>query len=222
MRQLVAVASAENVHGAAGRVSGSIYHGGREHCAFLGEVMGLRAYERPPTGTCCPSASRFEAEIVGMTADLLGGKTTTRTTRSWASSTSGGTDSILSAVLAYGDAAAARGVDAPELVLPAPRPRSRRRPRTSDSSSARIRALLQVVESHPDDIARAITPRTCAVDGVERATTRGMSMSKRPSIGHITQERGVGPHVDACLGGFILPWLERLGAELLPVESFPR
>ena len=44
MRRLAAVASAEDAIAQAGRVSGSIYHGGREHFAFLGEVMGLFAH----------------------------------------------------------------------------------------------------------------------------------------------------------------------------------
>ena len=38
-----------------------------------------------------------------------------------------------------------------------------------------------------------------------------------PEIAALAADRGVGCHVDACLGGFILPWAERLG---YPVPSF--
>src|SRR5215208_4367825 len=102
MRQLLAVASAEDAIAQAGRVSGSIYHGEREHFAFLGEVMGLFAHMNVLQRDIYPSASRFEAEIVGMTADLLGGRTGDDSVVGVV--TSGGTDSILSAILAYRNA----------------------------------------------------------------------------------------------------------------------
>jgi sphinganine-1-phosphate aldolase len=36
------------------------------------------------------------------------------------------------------------------------------------------------------------------------------------AIAEITRERGVPFHVDACIGGFVLPWLERLGEAIPP------
>jgi glutamate/tyrosine decarboxylase-like PLP-dependent enzyme len=30
-------------------------------------------------------------------------------------------------------------------------------------------------------------------------------------LAHLAQSRGIGFHTDACLGGFVLPWAERLG-----------
>jgi len=34
----------------------------------------------------------------------------------------------------------------------------------------------------------------------------------------IAAERGVGFHTDACLGGFVLPWAERLGYAVAPFD----
>ena len=39
-----------------------------------------------------------------------------------------------------------------------------------------------------------------------------------PEIAALAADRGVGCHVDACLGGFILPWAERLGYPVPPFD----
>jgi glutamate/tyrosine decarboxylase-like PLP-dependent enzyme len=39
-----------------------------------------------------------------------------------------------------------------------------------------------------------------------------------PQIAALAAERGVGCHVDACAGGFILPWAERLGYPVPPFD----
>jgi len=39
-----------------------------------------------------------------------------------------------------------------------------------------------------------------------------------PEIAALAAERGIGCHVDACLGGFILPWAERLGYPVPPFD----
>jgi glutamate/tyrosine decarboxylase-like PLP-dependent enzyme len=217
MRQLAAVASAEDAIAQAGRVSGSIYHGGREHFAFLGEVMGLFAHMNVLQRDMYPSASRFEAEIVGMTADLLGGGTDDEDDSVVGVVTSGGTDSILSAMLAYRNAAVADGIDAPELVLPSSaHPAFEKAAAYFGIELRRVRAVAGYGPD-PDDVARAITPRTCAVVASAGDYAWGC-IDHIPRIGQIAQERGVGLHVDACLGGFILPWLERLGADLTPFD----
>ena len=79
-----------------------------------------------------PSAAKFEAEIVAMTAGMLGADARRRTTVVGTVS-SGGTESILLAMKAYRDRARERrGIAAPEIVPPSPRtPRSTRPPSTS-------------------------------------------------------------------------------------------
>src|SRR5690606_36596740 len=37
-----------------------------------------------------------------------------------------------------------------------------------------------------------------------------------PELAALAAERGIDCHVDACLGGFLLPWVERLGREVAP------
>ena len=40
-----------------------------------------------------------------------------------------------------------------------------------------------------------------------------------PQLASLAQARGIGLHVDACLGGFVLPWAERLGYNCLLYTS---
>jgi glutamate/tyrosine decarboxylase-like PLP-dependent enzyme len=39
-----------------------------------------------------------------------------------------------------------------------------------------------------------------------------------PELSDMARERGVGFHTDACLGGFVLPWAERLGYPVPPFD----
>jgi sphinganine-1-phosphate aldolase len=152
-----------------------------------------------------------------MTADLLGGRTDNEDDSVAGVVTSGGTDSILSAMLAYRNAAFADGIDAPELVLPSSaHPAFEKAAAYFGIELRRVRAVAGYGPD-PDDVARAITPRTCAVVASAGDYAWGC-IDHIPRIGQIAQERGIGLHVDACLGGFILPWLERLGADLTPFD----
>src|SRR5579864_2840865 len=54
-----------------GRVSGSIYHGGHDHYAFLSEAFRLFAHANVLQRDMYPSATKLEAEIVAMTAAML-------------------------------------------------------------------------------------------------------------------------------------------------------
>src|SRR3990172_4314148 len=51
-----------------GRVSGAVYHGDDGHVAFLNEVYALQSQNNPLHADVWPSTSKFEAEIVAMTA----------------------------------------------------------------------------------------------------------------------------------------------------------
>src|SRR5260370_6038289 len=54
-----------------GRVSGSIYHGGHDHYAFLTEAFRLFAHANVLQRDMYPSATKLEAEIVALTAAML-------------------------------------------------------------------------------------------------------------------------------------------------------
>ena len=55
-----------------GFVSGAVYHGDGEHIDFLNEVYALNSQSNPLHADLWPSATKFEAEVVAMTANMLG------------------------------------------------------------------------------------------------------------------------------------------------------
>ena len=59
--------------GAGSRVSGTVYMAGAEHKALLNEAHALFSLANPMHADVFPSCRRMEAEVVAMTAALLGG-----------------------------------------------------------------------------------------------------------------------------------------------------
>src|SRR5690606_32890562 len=113
------VAAQEHERWQRGFVSGAVYHGDAEHVELLSQVYALHSQSNPLHADVWPSASKYEAEIVSMTADLLGASALAGDPqrRVCGTVTSGGTGSILLAMKAYRDhARERRGITAPEIV----------------------------------------------------------------------------------------------------------
>jgi len=196
----------------AGFVSGAVYHGDEDHINFLNQVYALNSQSNPLHSDVWPSAAKFESEIVAMTAHLLGGDSQVCGTV-----TSGGTESILLAMRTYRDRAReTKGITAPEIVAPVTAHvafdkagqyfgiKIVRVPISSD-----CRADLNAVK-------RALNRNTVALVGSAPGFPHGM-IDPIPEMAELARERGVGFHTDACLGGFVLPWAEKLG---YPVPGF--
>src|SRR6478672_13866741 len=104
------MADEEDAIARAGRVSGSIYHGGEDHFAFLAEVFRRFAHVNVLQRDMYPSATKFEGEIVAMCAALLhGGEGACGVL------TFGGSESLFNAVLVYREEA---GIERPQVVVP--------------------------------------------------------------------------------------------------------
>ncbi len=208
------MAETEDAKGKEGKVSGSLYHGDPDHYRFLVEAFGLFAHVNVLQRDMYPSATKFEAEIVAMTAAMLHGDAAPDVCGVL---TGGGSESLTSQVLAYRDAARAqRGVTDPEIIIPVTAHcaldkaghyfgvRVLHAPLGAD-----FRVDVEWVRSHVGD-------STIALVGSAGNYPHGL-VDDIPALASIAAERGIGMHVDACLGGFLLPWGERLG---LPVPPF--
>src|SRR5512143_3676941 len=118
LSELRTMATEEDAVWEEGRCSGTMYCGDRDHYAFLKEAFGLFAHQNALQRDMCPSATRFEGEIIAMALDLFHAGAVTDAEPA-GMVTGGGTGSILHAVLAYRQhAAAQRGVTRPNLVKP--------------------------------------------------------------------------------------------------------
>ena len=209
LAEIETMASRERVRWEDGRASGAVYHGDREHVEFLNRVYAIQSQSNPLHVDLWPSATKFEAEIVAMTAHMLGGDQEVGGVVS-----SGGTESIMLAVKAHRDRA---GVERPQMVLP----------ETAHAAFDKASHCLGVEAVHvpvgPDfraDVAAtadAITDRTILVVGSAPSYPHG-AIDPIEELSELARERGIGFHTDACLGGFLLPFAERLGHPVPPFD----
>jgi sphinganine-1-phosphate aldolase len=196
-----------------GYVSGAVYHGEPEHVDLLSRVYALHSQSNPLHADVWPSVSKFEAEIVSMTAGLLGGSTRPRSAgeRVCGTVTSGGTESILLAMKAYRDQARARrGIVHPEIV-------AAETAHTAFDKAAQYFGIRRVnvpvdAEYRADVQAMrgAISKDTIALVASAPAYPHGI-IDPVEQIAVLAREHGIGLHVDACLGGFVLPFARELG-----------
>jgi len=206
-----------------GYVSGAVYHGNRDHIEFLSEVYALHSQVNPLHSDLWPSATKYEAEIVAMTAAMLSGDAVPAGPKGEEGVcgvvSSGGTESILLAMKTYRDQARAkRGIKHPELVLPTTAHAA------FDKAGLYFGIDLVKVPVGADfkaDVAamtQAITRNTIALVGSTPSFPHGV-IDPIESLSEVARGHGIGMHVDACLGGFVLPWAERLGYKV-PVFDF--
>jgi sphinganine-1-phosphate aldolase len=197
-----------------GYVSGAVYHGDREHIDFLNRVYGLHSQSNPLHPDIWPSTTKFEAEIVSMTAHMLHGDPEQGVC---GTVSSGGTESILLAMKTYRDwARQTKGITSPELVIPV------------SAHAAFVKAgeyfgiqvhRIPVAGDFRADVKAmraAVNDDTIALVGSAPPFPHGL-VDPIEELSEIAREHEIGFHTDACLGGFILPWAEKLG---YPVPAF--
>lgn len=211
---IASLASAEAAGWQGGRASGAVYHGDTEHIDFLSRVYALHSQSNPLHVDLWPSGMKFEAEIVSMTAGMLGGDEAGGDDIV-GTLTSGGTESIIMAMKAHRDRA---GIARPEMVVPSSA-------HVAFDKAAHLLGYRQHrIPVGPDgraDVAataKAIGHRTAVVAGSAPGFPHGV-IDPIPELSQLAREHGVGFHTDACLGGFVIPWAERLGYDV-PVIDF--
>jgi sphinganine-1-phosphate aldolase len=199
-----------------GYVSGAVYHGDTAHIDFLNQVYALHSQTNPLHADVWPSISKYEAEIVAMTAGMLGGAKAGEEICGTLSS--GGTESIMLAMKTYRDRARAeRGIRRPEMIVPVTA-------HAAFDKAAQYFGIkmvrIPVDKNYRADIraaAKAITRRTVVVVGSAPSFPHGM-VDPIAELSELARQRGIGFHTDACLGGFVLPWAEDLGYPVPPFD----
>lgn len=223
LAELTAMAAEEDSFWETGKISGTMYCGDHEHYDFLSAAFAKFAHVNALQRDMCPSQTKFEGEIIAMVLDLMHADAVTDA-EPVGLVTSGGTGSITHAVLAYREhAAATRGIGpahgrVPNLV----------KPETAHPAFDKACHLLGIecrtVPVDPDTttvdpavVAEAIDENTIVIVGSAGNYPYG-TVDPIAALGALALERGVGLHVDGCLGGFILPFGEELGYPVSPFD----
>lgn len=185
------------------------YFAGDEAYDLAVESYARFASENSLNMDAFPSLRKIQGEIFSMVGNLLGGDEQTV-----GAFTSGGTESILTAVHGARNWGRAKGITAPTMVLPTTA-------HAAFSKAAEyfdVRAIrIPVGSDYRADaaaMAEAVTADTVLLVGSAPAYPQGV-IDPITELGAIAQERGTLFHVDSCMG-FTLPWLERLGLVSVP------
>ncbi|TWD84073.1 glutamate/tyrosine decarboxylase-like PLP-dependent enzyme [Kribbella amoyensis] len=172
---------------------------GRQALALYGATNGLDP-------TVFPSLRALENELVGWAARLLRGPDAVGTV------TSGGTESVLLAVQAARDASP--GITSPSMVLPS----------TAHAAFHKaahyfgVRAVVVDVDpatfrAKPAEMAAACDDTTVLLVAGAPSYAHGV-VDPVEEIAALAADRGIRCHVDACIGGWVLPYLRLDGVEV--------
>ena len=189
-----------------GRAFGLSYLAGEEHTELLKQAYCAYFSDNAMNPMAYPSLPMMESEVVAMTAWLLHG-----TRKTTGTMTSGGTESILMAVKTHRDwARDTKGIEAPEMILPA----------TAHPAFDKAAHYFDIKPIHTPiredyradvkKIQDAINENTILIVGSAPCYPQGV-IDPIEDLATVALEKEIGCHVDACLGGFLLPWVEQLG-----------
>jgi glutamate/tyrosine decarboxylase-like PLP-dependent enzyme len=197
----------------AGRTFSLIYPAGEDVDAMLREASLLYLYENALNPFRFPSLRQMETDVVAMTASLLHAGEA-----AGGCMTSGGTESILMAVKAARDRAKAeRGVTRPELVIPISAHPAFAKAATYLGLELRTVPLREDLRADVEAAADLLTDQTALLVGSAPNYPHGL-IDPIPELAALAAERGISFHTDACVGGFLLPFLERLGEPVPPFD----
>jgi glutamate/tyrosine decarboxylase-like PLP-dependent enzyme len=197
-----------------GRTFGMVYDGGPEVHEVAEAVATMYLHDNALNTLAFPSLAEIQSEVVGACAALFHGAPSAA-----GFMTSGGTESILMAVKSARERGRAeRGVDAPEMVI------------ANSAHAAFHKAAhyfdVQVCKvpvrddfrADVDAMADRVNDNTVLVVGSAPQYPQGV-IDPIPELAQLAATVGASMHVDACMGGFMLPFME-LDGEPVPPWDF--
>jgi len=223
IREMETLAAKEESKWKDGFVSGAVYHGDAEHIDFLNRVYAINSQSNPLHTDVWPSTTKYEAEVVAMTAGMLNADKVSEAPDSddevCGVVSSGGTESILLAMKTYRDwARDMKGISKPEMIVPATAHAA------FDKASQYFNITMRRIPVDADfkaDIAKtkaAVTDNTIVIVGSAPQFPHGV-IDPIEQLSELARENDIGFHTDACLGGFVLPFAEKLGYDI-PIFDF--
>jgi len=194
-----------------GKVSGGVYHGGKDLTEVTYNAYKMFEWSNPLHPEIFEGIRNMEAEIVSMVVNLLHGDPNIQC----GTMTTGGTESILMAIKTHKEwAKEVKGITKPNMIFPT----------TAHAAFDKACAFFNI-----EAIAAPLDPITFTVDvkKMKKLINRNtiMIVGSFPNypygtvddistLSKIALEKGIGLHVDCCLGSFIALFSESVGHEI--------
>ena len=196
-----------------GMVSGALYNCSQELTKLTTDVYGRFAWTNPLHPDLFPHIRKMEAEVVQWTINLFNGGKEARGTM-----TSGGTESILMAMRVYREIGYERGIEHPEIICPL----SVHCAFNKAADYYRMKLTQIPVDPRTRKVnmkamAKAISRNTVVLVGSAPQYPHGI-IDPIEDIAKLACKRGIGMHVDCCLGGFLVPFMKKAGFEIDPFD----
>jgi sphinganine-1-phosphate aldolase len=187
-----------------------VYEGGRDVEAVVKQAYTRYLTENALDPTVYPSLLRFENEIVSMAINHLRGDE-----QCVGNFTSGGTESCMLAVKAARDyARSERGIAEPEIIMPVTAHACfQKAAHYFDMKMHLVPVDPETWKVRPEDMAAAINENTILLVGSACQYAHGV-IDPIVALGALALEHDLLLHVDGCIGGFVLPYFRRLGADI--------
>uniref|UniRef100_A0A8C5NH78 sphinganine-1-phosphate aldolase n=1 Tax=Gouania willdenowi TaxID=441366 RepID=A0A8C5NH78_GOUWI len=196
-----------------GRVSGAVYWGDESLTKFLVKVYGDFAWSNPLHPDIFPCVRKMEAEVVRMSCTLFNGGP-----KSCGTVTSGGTESILMACKAYRDMAHERGVKYPEILAPVSvHAAFDKAAHYFGMKLVHIPLVNNTMKVDVKAMKRAINGNTAMLVCSAPQFPHGI-MDPVEEVAELAVRYNLPLHVDACLGGFLIVFMEKAGYTLAPFD----
>jgi sphinganine-1-phosphate aldolase len=192
----------------AGGFSGAVYHGGKEHTEMVNRVMEMYQWTNPLHVDIFGAARKMEAEVAAMVLHMYNGQVRPD---ACAAVTSGGTESIGLAMKSYREwGRHVKGIHHASIVAPITA-----HPAFDKACNYYGLELIKVPIGpdgavEPDTMRQYIKSNTVAIVGSSPNFPHG-TIDPIPELAELAYGLGIGLHVDACLGGFIVPFMEKAG-----------
>lgn len=205
--ELTTLSSAKRTRWEEGKVSGAVYHGGEDLIKLQHEAMTLFSVSNPIHADVFPAVRKMEAEIVAMVLSLFNAPTDAA-----GATTSGGTESILMAVLsARNKAYHERNVTEPEMIIP----------QTAHAAFQKAAEYFKIkLHLAPcpaptytvslRHVRRLINPNTILLVGSCPNYPHGI-IDPIPQLSQLALSHSLPLHIDCCLGSFLVPLLASAG-----------
>lgn len=197
-----------------GALSGCVYGASDTITELTTRVFEKYAWSNPMHADVFPDIRKMEAEVVRWVLNLFNGDQ-----NSCGTMTSGGTESIMLACKVYRDIAYSKGIKRPEMVVPI----TAHAAFDKAAHFFRIRIHHVPIDPHTKRVntkllTSYINSNTCMIVGSAPPFAHG-AIDPIEDLSKIALRYEVPLHVDACLGGFLIPFMKEAGFEL-PLFDF--
>mmetsp|Transcript_32831 Transcript_32831/g.57364 ORF Transcript_32831/g.57364 Transcript_32831/m.57364 type:complete len:524 (+) Transcript_32831:2317-3888(+) len=197
-----------------GKISGGVYNGSDKLASLSAKAMKKFMFANPLHPDLFPAVRQMESEIVAMTADLFHGTATTCGTL-----TTGGTESLIMAMHTYREwGRKERGITNPEIVA------CETVHVGVDKAAHYLGMTLVHIPVDPltykvdmKKLRGEINSNTVCIIGSAPNFANGI-IDPIEELAVEARKWDIGLHVDCCLGGYVVPFMEAAGFPLSPFD----